>query len=137
MARLVTDDWCSIQEFWANYCWLIDEGESEAWASLWAADGVFTGVAPQPLIGHDSLVAFAMGVFASNGNGQLRHAAVNLMCEYGDDRDTVKARFYNFVTLWGGLPGAGNRVMAICEATLARAGEGWKLKSNTVRSLLP
>lgn len=137
MARLTTDDFCSVQEFWANYCWLIDEGQSEDWAALWAEDGVFTGVAPEPLVGHESLLSFAKGVFAANGDGNLRHMAGNLTCKYDESRDAVKARFYNFVTLWGGLPGAGNRVIALCEATLLRSGESWKLKSNIVRSLAP
>jgi len=137
MARLTTEDWQSVQEFWANYCWLIDEGQSEDWAKLWAEDGIFTGVAPEPLVGHDSLLGFAKNVYASNGNGNIRHMAGNLTCQYVGSRDMVKARFYNYVTLWGGLPGAGSYVMALCEATLLRSGESWTLKSNTVRSLAP
>ena len=137
MATLTTDDFVSVQQFWARYCWLIDEGESEAWASLWAEDGTFTGVAPEPLVGHASLLGFAQNVYASAGNGNIRHMAGNLTCEYGETSDTVVARFYNYVTMWGGQPGAGSYVMALCEAVLARAGDGWTLKSNTVRSLTP
>jgi hypothetical protein len=137
MARLTTDDFVSVQEFWANYCWLIDEGVSADWAALWAEDGVFTGVAPEPLVGRDSLAGFAKGVVAANGEGNIRHMAGNLTCQYGENHDVVKARFYNYVTLWGGLPGAGSYVMALCEATLLRSGESWKLKDNTVRSLAP
>ena len=137
MARLTTDDFVSVQEFWANYCWLIDEGRSEDWAALWAADGTFTGVAPESLVGHGSLLAFARGVYESNGEGNIRHMAANLTCEYGENRDEVRARFYNYVTMWGGQPGAGSYVMALCEAVLRRSGEGWTLQSNTVRSLAP
>ncbi|MDG2003750.1 MAG: nuclear transport factor 2 family protein [Novosphingobium sp.] len=137
MARLTSDDFCSVQEFWANYCWLIDEGESAEWASLWAEEGTFTGVALEPLVGHDSLLGFAKGVYSGNGDGNIRHMAGNLTCEYGESRDVVKARFYNHVTMWGGQPGAGSYVMALCEAILLRSGEDWQLKSNTVRSLTP
>jgi len=137
MARLTTDDYVCVQEFWANYCRLIDEGQSAEWTALWAEDGVFTGVAAEPLVGHESLLGFAKGVFAGNGDGNIRHMAGNLTCQYGDSRDVVKARFYNYVTLWGGLPGAGSYVMALCEATMLRSGESWQIRANTVRSLTP
>lgn len=137
MAKLTADDHCSVQDFWANYCWLIDEGQSADWAMLWTDDGTFTGVAPEPLVGHDSLQAFAQGVYLGSGEGNIRHMAGNLACEYGENRDVVKARFYNYVTMWGGQPGAGSYVMALCEAVLLRFGESWKLRSNTVRSLTP
>ena len=137
MARLTPEDYVSVQQFWSDYCWAIDEGRSEEWAALWTEDGTFTGVAPEPLVGYESLLGFAKGVYSSNGNGNIRHMAGNLACEYGDSRDCVTARFYNYVTLWGGLPGAGSYVMALCEAVLLRSADGWKLRSNTVRPLAP
>ena len=137
MVQLTTDDFVSVQQFWARYCWLIDEGQSEDWAKLWMADGTFTGVAPEPLAGHEALTGFAKVVYESSGSGNIRHIAANLVCEYGDSRDTVTARFYNYVTMWGGQPGAGSYVMALCEAVLLRKDDGWTLQSNTVRSLAP
>ncbi|MCB2075671.1 MAG: nuclear transport factor 2 family protein [Novosphingobium sp.] len=41
-----TDDYASISDFLARYCWLVDESDGDGWAALWSEDGVFAGVSP-------------------------------------------------------------------------------------------
>ena len=136
MASVSTDDWVGVSDFLGRYCWLVDDGRADEWLALWAPDGVFAGFGPDPIVGHEQLRAIPTDAFRDYG-GQMRHLVGNLSCSYGDDRDTVKARFYNYVTVWGGQPAAGHFVMAICEMTLMRTGDSWKIKRNDVRLLMP
>ncbi len=135
--RLTVEDWCAVQDFWGRYCWLVDEGKGDDWAAMWTEDGTFSGVAPEPIVGRELLRRIPIGAYADYGGGQMRHLFGNLTCEYGENRDVVVARLYNYVTVWGSAPSAGHFVMALCEATLVRAGGDWKLARNDARLLTP
>jgi hypothetical protein len=137
MAKLTTDDWCSVQDFWGTYCWLVDEGKGDEWASLWTEDGSFIGIAPEPVTGHAALRNVPIAAYADYQQGQMRHLVGNLTCEYGENRDIVKARLYNYVSVWGGAAPVSNFVMALCETTMVRSGDSWKLKENRARLLTP
>ena len=75
-------------------------GDEEGWAALWAEDGVFAGVMPEPVVGREALKAIPRGAFASSG-GKLRHHVGSLNCDYdAGGKDVVIARYYNLVTNW-------------------------------------
>ena len=71
------------------------------------------------------------------GGGMMRHVVANMTCRYGETRDVVKARLYNYVSVWGGAPGAGNMVMALCNVTYVRNGDSWLIKENAAKLLTP
>lgn len=126
--RVSTDDYVAIADHFGRYCFLIDTGQAEEWAALYTEDGVFEGSAtPAPLAGRAALTAFAQATYA-NAKGRMRHTAGNLNCVYGASRDEVKAKLYNNVDTWA--PG-GQPVLAVCEITLVRAGDGWRIKRNS------
>jgi hypothetical protein len=58
----------------------------------------------------------------------MRHLIGNLHCDYQGDRNTVLARYYNFVTTW--MDGGRFTCMAICQVLLVRSGGGWLVKRN-------
>jgi hypothetical protein len=136
MTRLTTDDWVTISDILGRYCWLVDEDSTgEEWASLWEPDGVFVGIKPEPVVGRAQLKNVPIDSI-KDYKGGCRHVIGNLHAVYGDNRDIVKARFYNYVSQWGEVL-SGNFVMAICEATLVRHGDSWLIRRNEARLLLP
>lgn len=121
-----TDDYVSISDFFGRYCWRVDSGDEEGWAALWAEDGVFAGVMPEPVVGREALKAIPRGAFASSG-GKLRHHVGSLNCDYdGADRDVVIARYYNLVTNW--VNGGAFTCNAASTVRLQRSGEGWLIE---------
>ena len=123
-----TDDFVSVSDFLGRYCWLVDAGDAESWAALWAEDGVFTGVGPEPIVGREALMAIPRGVKTRSG-GKLRHLIGNLHCDYADGaRDRIVARYYNLVTTWGS--GGALAGMALSTVRLARAAGGWSILRN-------
>lgn len=129
--RVSTEDHVAISDLMGRYCWLIDDGLADEWAALWTEDGVFAGFGPNPLVGREALKALPRGAGASGGKS--RHLVGNLHCNYGETENIVIARFYSLVTDW--TKGGSFKVLGICQATLVRDGDGWKIQRNEVRLL--
>jgi len=127
-----TEDYVTISDFLARYCWLVDESDGDGWSALWTEDGVFTGVSPEPIIGREALRAVPLVMMKHNG-AEMRHMVGNLACDYVDGRDTVLARYYNFVTDWP--KGGRMNCMALCDVTLVRNGDTWLVRRNDTRLL--
>lgn len=127
-----TEDYVSISDFLGRYCWLVDEGDEEGWASLWTEDGHFEGATLEPCIGREALKTVPRGVQAAQR--RMRHLPGGLHCDYAEEgRDTVTARYYNLVTLW---PQGGQlQCLAVCTATLQRQGNSWLMRRNMVFNL--
>jgi ketosteroid isomerase-like protein len=127
-----TDDWREINDVLARYCWAVDEGDAEAYASLWTEDGVLTGMGPARS-GHEALGGVASGVTQRFGRN-MRHLYSNLVCDYaGDAQDEIHAKYYSYVSVWG----AQARLfgMALCHATFVRQAGRWKIRSNNLEML--
>ncbi|MBA3054774.1 MAG: nuclear transport factor 2 family protein [Sphingomonadales bacterium] len=124
-----TEDYLGVVEHIARYCWAVDSGDGDKWVAVWTEDGVFTGITPEPLVGHDALRQVPPGIHAQY-EGTICHLAGNITCEYADDHDTVYAHLYNYVSTW--VPGQGgqHQAMAKCRMTLVRNGAGWLLRRN-------
>jgi hypothetical protein len=133
---IATEDYIAISDHLARYCWRVDEGDEEGWLALWTDDGVFTGVAPEPLVGREALRSVVRQA-QSSGPGMMRHMVANLACDYHDGRDTVLASYYNFVTNWA--QGAKIAVMAMSKVLLERRGPGegggWLIRRNDTTML--
>jgi SnoaL-like domain len=135
--KLTTDDWVSISDFMGEYCWRVDEGDGDGWAALFTPDGVFSGAFPEPLVGPAQLRMVPINAYKDGNQGMMRHLVANLTCRYGETRDVVHAKLYNYVSMWGGVPGAGNLVMALCRVTFVRSGDSWLIKENAAKILTP
>lgn len=119
------DDYASVSDFFGRYCWRIDMGESQGWVDLWEEDAVFAGVTPEPMVGHAALLALAQGAYAGS-QGTMRHHVGSLSCDYdGANRDTVIARYYNFVSNW--LSGGAMTCLAASTVRLLRHGDSWRI----------
>ena len=131
---VAVEDYIGVQDHMARYCHAIDEGRADDWVEMFTPDGVFTGFTPEPLVGRDQLKVIVINAFNDN-NGTMCHFAANLFCDYGDDRDTIKASLYNHVTTW--LAGQGGRsiVMAKCKLELVRSAAGWLIRRNEMQIL--
>jgi hypothetical protein len=127
-----TDNWVEICDLLGRYCWAVDEADAAGFTSCWTEDGELTGAGPEPLKGHTALAGMANGM---RGQG-MRHLYSNLTCDYvGGDREKVRAKFYNYVSLYG--EAAGVLGMALCDALIVRQGGEWKVKTNHLNILMP
>ena len=123
---VTTDDYVSISDFLGRYCWLVDAGDEEGWAALWAEDGVFAGVTPEPVVGREALKGIPRSAFASSG-GKLRHHVSSLTCEYeAGSNDVVISRYYNLVTNW--MNGGAFTCDAASTVRLLRHGDSWLIE---------
>jgi 3-phenylpropionate/cinnamic acid dioxygenase small subunit len=129
--KVTVEDRLEAFDVLARYCFFCDEGDSQAWVDLWTEDGVFAGVAPEPIRGREAL----WQVPITSLSGGSRHKLVNLICEYGDTPDDMIVRGYNFVTSW--IDGANFACNAVVRYHLVRRGDTWKIKSNRVRLQVP
>lgn len=127
-----SEDHIAICDHMARYCWTVDEGDEDGWIALWAEDGVFSGVTPEPIVGREALrgvVKMAQGL----GPGMMRHSITNLYCDYIDGADRVQANYYNLVTNWN--DGARMALMAMSRVQLVRSGAGWLIARSDSRVL--
>lgn len=129
--KVSLQDWVDTYDLLARYCYFVDEGECEAWVDLWTEDGVFAGVMPEPVRGREALKQVPIWSIS----GGSRHKLVNLIIEYGESKDEITVRCYNFITAWLGDAKIGG--MAVARYQLVRTGDGWKIKSNQVRMQTP
>ncbi|MBV1916567.1 MAG: nuclear transport factor 2 family protein [Sphingomonadaceae bacterium] len=118
------DDYVSIMDFMGRYNWAVDEGDADGWANCFTEDGVFAGALPQDPIGREALRQIPLA--SGSVSGPMRHITGNLHCDYGDDKDTVIARYYNLVSLWEGEGKLS--VLSIATAKLLRNGDSWLIK---------
>jgi hypothetical protein len=135
VSRVTTEDWVAVSDLIGRYCWTTDLGEADEWAALWTSDGSFSGIAPEPVVGTEALKQIPTSAITNYG-GRMRHVSANLNCTYvGGDRNTVRARFYNCVSVWEDI----HRpfCLARCEMILVRVGADWKIKSNAAQLLIP
>jgi len=122
---LTLDDQTQIRELMARYCWLVDEGEGDAWASLWTADGSFTGI-PDPLQGREALSKMPGGFFGI-AQGRLRHHITNIVASVGDRAGQADVKAYSVVSDWR----EGGKLLAFAKIrlTLLRESDLWKIKA--------
>jgi bifunctional aromatase (cyclase/dehydratase) len=122
---LTIDDYTQIQQLMARYCWLVDEGEGDAWANLWTSDGSFTGI-PEPLQGREELRKMPGG-FWGISEGKLRHHITNVLVSPGNRDGEAQVKAYSVVNDWrdGGKPLAFAKV----NLTLLREEGSWKIKA--------
>jgi hypothetical protein len=126
--RVSIEDWVRVSDQLGRYSQHLDNGEADALIALFTEDGVIdTGVLPDPIAGSAALRAFVGTTYEYAERGKLRHLMGDLYCEYGDSRDQIAARFYNFVSGWS--DGVGTiRYLSLCKATMVRRGDGWLIE---------
>jgi hypothetical protein len=136
MSKSVTvEDFVALQNLVGKYQWLVDGGDSEAWAALWTEDGAFTGGATQPFVGHEQLKQVPAWV-KTGWNGALRHLTGSFYAEYGENTNEVIVRYYNLVTTWND-PSPKLFTMSLSEMRLVRRSGDWKIAANAVTNLVP
>lgn len=124
-----TADYVGVCDHIGRYCWAVDSGDGVAYAKLWTKDGVFTGIAPEPVMGTTALGFVSTQAFADY-EGTMCHLAGNIFCDYGENKDTVVAHFYSYVSTWMAGKGGQNFVLAKCVMTLVRNADGWLISRN-------
>jgi hypothetical protein len=133
-APVSVEEFLTIQELVARYCWYVDENQGEDWASLYTTDGIFEGTRPEPVVGREAL-AQVPGQLHGYFKGRSRHQVSNLYVERGEEPDTLTARFYNQVAQWDG----GLKPLMLCVSTVTfvheEPGGPWLIKRNSIRAL--
>lgn len=120
-----TDDYVAVADHLARYCHRVDDGDEDGWTALWTADGIFTGVSPEPIVGREALKSIPRMI----AGAKTRHLIACLACDYVDGHpDRILATYYNHVTNW--LDGCKPVCMATCRVELVRNGHGWLVARN-------
>lgn len=128
-------DYVAIQNLIGAYQWLMDEGDGDGWAALFAEDGVLAGATNQPITGREKLKAIPAVVIETWGGG-LRHMAGSVWIHYGENENSAVAKFYNEVTTWNG-PRPEFFTMALSEMELIRVNGKWKITLVNLTNLKP
>ena len=123
--NLTIEDETQIHQLLARYCWLVDEGKSDAWADLWTLDGSFTGI-PDPLQGREALRNMPGGFFGI-AQGKLRHHITNALISPGERAGEANVRAYSMVSDW--REGGKLFVFAKIKFALLRDSDSWKIKA--------
>jgi hypothetical protein len=122
---MTTEDRAQIHQLMARYCWLIDDGQGDAWADLWTSDGSFTGI-PEPLQGREALRTMPGG-FWGLSQGKFRHHITNIVATPGDRVGEARVKAYSVVSDWRDT----GKLLAFAKVniTLLREKDIWKIKA--------
>jgi len=129
------EDFISIFNLMGTYQHLVDDGDSEGWASLFTPDGGFIGGLPDPYVGTEELKKIPELV-RNTFKDKMRHLSGNYSITYGESKDEAYARYYSLVTTWIKDQGGPQFFqLSLCTVHLVRISGEWKIKSNTVKNL--
>lgn len=119
-----TIDYVSILDLLARYNWAVDEGDADTWSHLFTENGVFAGTHPVDTVGRNALRQIPLN--SGSISGPMRHVVGNLHCDYGEDENTIVAKYYNCVSYWH--QEGKFAVLALATAQLVRDGDSWLIR---------
>jgi len=126
------EDAVAITDLIARYCYYVDFGFADEWASLFTEDGEMLGLGGD-LKGHQQLRKLPIMAVKTN-NGTSRHQLTNLVLDYGVTKDEVRMHCSGLMTRWDN--GGGLINFAEYDSQLVRVDGAWKLKKHVV-NLMP
>jgi hypothetical protein len=126
-AELTAGDITSIQQLYARYNTVIDNGDGEAWANTFTADGVFAG----NIKGHDALVGFVKNWKGTMGGATRRHFSADLVVTPSAEgaTGTASALLIDFST----KPVSIMNSMTYNDV-LVKTAQGWRFKSRAIKA---
>lgn len=98
-ARLEISERIDIQDMFALYCFLVDQGRADEWAALFTPDAVFDVPGFRRWQGHAGMRELVDMIYA-NSKGMWRHQLTNILAEAGEEPGTANIRMYGMVTDW-------------------------------------
>jgi len=116
---LAAQDIADITQLYAAYNHAVDNGEGEAFAAFFVADGALVP-GGQPIAGADALAAFATSVPTSLPG--IRHLASNILVS--GEGDDATGRCYLTVLIAGAQPQV--LMTGRYQDTLRREADGWR-----------
>ena len=105
MSALSIADRLDIQDLFARYCFLVDQGKADEWTALFSPDGVFDVPGLAHMVGPAQIRQIAEMV-ASKSQGKWRHQITNLLAE-PDGENGARVTMYSLVTDWSGAGSVG------------------------------
>jgi len=93
--KLTSEDVTDIQQLYAAYCHLIDEGRSEEFADLFVPEGSIES-GGSAVAGTEKLAAFAESVPGATPG--IRHVTLNVMVEGGGDEAEGRAYLFAYTS---------------------------------------
>jgi uncharacterized protein (TIGR02246 family) len=130
--RITAEDRWEINDLYARYAFGWDEGDGDAWAAVFTADGIFHRPEAPPLVGRDALAAFVTE--RKDIQPGIRHFNTNLVVEV--DGDVVRGTAYCFAPR---IADGQLRLRAIgrYHDVLVRLDEGWRFAERRIDQWLP
>ena len=99
--RLDVTDRMDIQDFFARYCFLIDENRADEWVALFTPDAVFDVPGLARMEGHEQIRKIAEMVSAQS-QGRWRHQLMNILAEPTNETGAARFQMTGLVTDWSG-----------------------------------
>jgi hypothetical protein len=134
MKTISVVDFTAIQNLLGRYQHLVDEGDSEGWASLFTEDGVFASAYIEPHRGREMLKKIPAAVEQMYSD-RMRHHMGSLYIEYGSGTDEAFAKYYSLVTTWLENAEAKLFCLALYSSHLLRVNGEWKIKTASTEVL--
>lgn len=132
-AQAGTDEYLSVQRFYAEQMQLLDDGATDEWAATFTADGVFGGNGlPQEVRGRTAIAAASREARRRLSEAGLRHRHwIGMLTVHPESADVVRARSYALVIETSAAGTAIHR-STVCEDLLVPAENGWLVRQRYV-----
>jgi len=118
-------DRVDIDNLFSAYTYMLDDGDTESWITLYAEDGAFEVPGLNRFAGKGDLREIAQ-IVTETSQGNWRHMATNVLVNPGPHKDEINVRLRTLVTDWSTDP-AGLQFNDY-RGTLVRIDGHWRIK---------
>ena len=118
-------DRVDIDNLFSAYTYMLDDGDTEGWITLYTEDGAFEVPGLSRFEGNGELREIAQ-IVTETSQGNWRHIATNVLVNPGPHEDEVNVRLRTLVTDWSTDP-AGLQFNDY-RGTLVRIDGHWRIK---------
>jgi 3-phenylpropionate/cinnamic acid dioxygenase small subunit len=121
-----------VQQLYSRYCYLLDDGDADGWAALFAPDGRFIGPGRPVLTGFDEIAAFGR---ARDHRG-IKHLTFNIAIGVADGPRLASAADFALMRIEPDGAGAAVTALGRYQDTLTRVNGQLRFAERVVTRIL-